>query len=165
MKSFPSCLRLEYPQPVDAIETERVEAHSARLYDVHLTWSEKIRDCGQKGLLSVKATRTAGMHLNEECVYLSPEVENISNLRCWGMGLNDICAIESELSKYDSCGSYLALFTERHVDSNLVHFSLFDVDHATGIQVLVFHRSNCDGAQTTSGRSLKWSDHGFVGKG
>lgn len=142
MISVPDCLLQEYPQPIDAIEEARVEDHSARLSAHRAEWSQKIQDCGQTGLLSIKSTRTSGMRLHEECAYLSPEFENISNLRFWGMSLNEITAIEEQLAHLNPRRHYLALITERHADTGLTHFSLFQVSHATGTQSLIFHLSN-----------------------
>jgi len=143
MNAVPTCLLTEYAQPITETEEARVQAHSAQFRAVHREWSAKIRGCKEVGILSVKANLMYGMDWGSEVAYADGDSDNLALFRAWGMTLNDICAIEETLATIDARRAYLALATERRLDSGLSHFTLFTVDHNTGDQALVFHRSDC----------------------
>jgi len=148
-------LLTELAQPTSEIEEIRVQNHSRHLRSMHAEWSWKIKKCDQRGLLSWKSSSMNGMDCGAEVAFVSPEVENISLFRHWGMTLNDLCVIEEQLARYDATTSYPALATERRLDGNVSHFSLFVVDHATGNQALIFHRSDCRVASEQDSRAVR----------
>ena len=143
MNLIPTCLATEFAQPTNEVEETRVQAHAAQFRAIHREWSEKILGCRQVGILSHKANLMNGMNWGAEIAYVDADSDNLALFRNWGMTFNDICAIEEVLSNIDHLRTYLALATERRLDSGLSHFTLFAIDHRTGDQVLVFHRSEC----------------------
>ena len=150
MLVVPSCLVTEFAQPHTEVEDARVQAHSSKFRSLHREWSAKIRDCREVGILSVKLNVMNGMDWGLEAAYVDVASANVALFRTWGMCFNDICAIEEALSHVDPNRTYLALATERRLDRGLSHFTLFAIDHTTGNQALVFHRSNCSVEETLS---------------
>ncbi len=153
---IPSCLVTEFAQPNTDAEDARVQGHSDQFRGMHREWSAKIQSCRQVGLLSVKLNVMSGMDWGTEAAYIDLSSDNLTLFRSWGMSYNDICAIEEALSHVDATTSYLALATERRLDRGISHFSLFAIEHRTGSQALVFHRSDCPVEETalTSGRGF-----------
>ncbi|MDR3691561.1 MAG: hypothetical protein P4L46_19430 [Fimbriimonas sp.] len=144
MNTVPACLLTEFAQPANEVEEARVQAHSAQFRAIHREWSAKILSCPQVGILSRKSNLMNGMDWGAEIAYVDADSDNLALFRHWGMTFNDICAIEEALELMDPNMTYLALATERRLDSGLSHFTLFAIDHKTGDQALVFHRSGCD---------------------
>jgi hypothetical protein len=143
MCAVPICLVTEFSQPSTAAEDARVESHAAQFRAIHREWSAKILDCRQAGILSSKTNLMNGMNWGSEIAYVDASSDNLAFFRNWGLSFNDICAIEETLARIDTHKAYLAFGTERRLDSGLSHFTLFVIDHLTGDQALVFHRSDC----------------------
>jgi hypothetical protein len=143
MLVVPSCLVTEFAQPKTHTEEARVQAHSAKFRSMHREWSAKIREVRAAGILSVKQSVMNGMDWGTESGYIDISSSNLSLFRSWGMGFNDICAMEEALEHVDHDRRYLALMTERRLDRGVSHFSLFAIDHLSGDMALVFHRSDC----------------------
>ncbi len=143
MNTVPACLITEFSQPATEIEDARVQSHSSQFRAIHREWSAKIRGCSQVGILSLKANLMNGMDWGTEIAYVDSDLDNIALFRNWGMSLNEICAIEETLANLDPKRTYLALATERRLDSGLSHFTLLAIDHSSGDQAVVFHRSDC----------------------
>jgi hypothetical protein len=156
MLVIPSCLVTEFAQPTNEIEDARVDAHTSKFRGMHREWSAKIRDCREVGILSLKLNVMNGMDWGSEAAYIDLGTDTLALFRNWGMSFNDICAIEEALSHVDADTRYLALATERRLDRGVSHFSLFAIDHLTGDQALVFHRSDCavEGVGCKSHRGL-----------
>lgn len=143
MNTVPNCLRTEFAQPASEIEEARVQSYASQFREHHRKWSARIRGCAPAGILSLTVNLMNGMDWGSEIAYVDADPDNLALFRSRGMTLNDICAIEEALTRIDEDRSYLALATERRLELGLSHFTLFAVDHLTGDQALMFHRSEC----------------------